>query len=375
MLIDAVKRGRLEYRNSRGRKLKNKYLVIESDDWGSIRQPSIEAWRYQLKNIPETERDPFFYYDALEMNQDMERLFEVLVKYRDCQGNHPIITCDYAVANPDFEKIRKSNFEEYAYEPFTITASAYDGSDNLLQLIREGTSEGIWRPQLHCREHVQISRWMEALRLGDPLIRWAFDNRMISTADVVVPENHYAYMDAFNYRVTDTAIIQTIVEDAVELFASLFGYKSETFVASCYVWNDALEEILSGLGIRWMQGSWYQWIPSETEPGRFIRKKHYNGTNSRYQQYLVRNCIFEHSLFGDDQCVATCLKQIESAFRWNQPAILSSHRVNYMGRLVTANGENGTRLLDELLKEIISRWPGVIFISSDRLINIYSGDE
>ncbi len=38
-----LKRARLDYRNSRGKKLKGRYLVIESDDWGSIRQSSPAA--------------------------------------------------------------------------------------------------------------------------------------------------------------------------------------------------------------------------------------------------------------------------------------------------------------------------------------------
>lgn len=365
---------RLEYRNSLGKKVNGKYLIIESDDWGSIRQPSVDVWKQQLERIPETHNDPFFYYDSLESNRDMERVFDVLSTYKDIDGNHPIITCDYAVANPDFEKIYNSNFQTYYYTPFTKTTTLYSGSSRLIDLCKQGVDYGIWNPQLHCREHVQVKKWMEALRKGHPQVRWAFDHQMISTANVVAPDNHYAYMDAFNYGIDDTDVLQCIVKEAADLFEMLFGYRSKTFVASCYVWNEALEKALITNGIKYMQGGWYQWIPSEENLGYFNKKIHYNGSTSANQHYFVRNCLFEHSLFGDEGCVESCLKEIDSAFRWHQPAIISSHRVNYMSRLVQKNGENGVKLLDDLLKQIVNRWPDVKFISSDRLADIYNAE-
>ena len=371
-LKDTLKSVRLEYRNSKGKKLKHRYIVIESDDWGSIRQPSQEVWRIQVQKSERTLKDPFFHFDAFERNQDMERLFEVLHKYKDCEGNHPIITADYAVANPDFQKIRDGGFQLYQYEQFTETATHYQDSDHLLELCQQGIHEGLWKPQLHCREHVQIRRWMSALQAKDPEIMWAFDHQMISTADAVEDRNHYAYMDAFNYQLKDSECLDTIISEAANIFQSLFGFASRTFVASCYVWNQALEHALNQNGINSMQGSWYQWVPSENEEGAFNRIIHHNGDSSKQELYLVRNCLFEHSLFNDEKCVESCLKQIEVAFRWNQPAVISTHRVNYMGRIVPENGENGIYLLDILLREILIHWPDVLFITSDQLADIYS---
>ena len=215
---------------------------------------------------------------------------------------------------------------------------------------------------------------MSALRANDPEIIWAFDHQMISTADAVEERNHYAYMDAFNYKMKDSNDVHTIVREAVQLFESIFGFSSRTFVASCYVWNQALEYALKQNGISCMQGSWYQWIPSETEAGMFEKKVHYNGNITEGELHLVRNCLFEHSLFGDDSCIDQCLKQIASAFRWGQPAIICSHRVNYMGRIDQSNGDKGLQLLDSLLQQILKLWPDVQFISSDKLYDLYSAE-
>lgn len=369
---EALKSVRSEYRNSCGKKIPGKYVVFESDDWGSIRQSSKQAWQYQMSKSSRTAQDPFFHYDALERDQDLERIFEVLGKYKDRKGNHPIFTADYAVANPDFQKISDSDFQQYNFEIFTETAKRYAGSGNLLPICHQGMKEGLWRPQLHCREHVQINRWMSALRARDPEITWAFVHQMISTANAIEERNHYAYMDAFNYRMQDAEKVRSIIQNAVRLFESLFGFKSQTFVASCYVWNSALENVLSQNEITCMQGSWYQWIPSEDEEGLFTKKLHHNGDRSNEELYLVRNCLFEHSLFGEDNCVENCLKQIETAFRWRQPAIICSHRVNYMGRMIQDNGDAGVALLDRLLQQILKLWPDVEFVSSDTLADIYA---
>lgn len=69
--------------------------------------------------------------------------------------------------------------------------------------------------------------------------------------------------------------------------------------------------------------------------------------------------------------MSTCIRQIESAYRWGQPAIISSHRVNYMSRIDQNNREKHIELLDDLLTEILNRWPDVAFISSDQLANLY----
>ncbi len=371
----AAKWARNEIRNAKGKRLAGKYLVIESDDWGSIRQPSREIYQEQVKRAGKEITDPFFRYDAIEKDEDLESLFSVLERHKDSYGHPAIITADYAVANPNFEEIRKCNFDKYYYESIATTYQNYSGSKNALNLARQGIERQIWKPQLHCREHVQISRWMDALRKNDPEISWAFEHKMVSTENAIAPLNHYGYMDAFDYSRAESKDIEEIIADAVTEFQKLFGYQSKTFVASCYVWNECLEIALQKHGIHSMQGSWYQWIPDETVLGRLTRKNLFMGMSSQYQRYTVRNCLFEPSLFAKKDSVGDCITQIESAFRWGQPAILSSHRVNYMSRIDEENRNRNLQLLDELLDLIKAKWPDIKFISSDALVDLIAEDK
>jgi hypothetical protein len=50
---------------------------------------------------------------------DLKALFEVLHSVNDKNGNPAIITANTIVANPGFDKISDSDYQEYHYEPFT----------------------------------------------------------------------------------------------------------------------------------------------------------------------------------------------------------------------------------------------------------------
>src|SRR3546814_849377 len=112
----------------------------------------------------------FNQYDTLESNTDMEQLFDVLLRHSDQQGRNPVITAMTNVANPDFDKIRKRKHEQYFYEPFVDTLQRYPDHDRVYNLYREGIKQRIFVPEFHGREHVHISRWMDALQGGDPKV-------------------------------------------------------------------------------------------------------------------------------------------------------------------------------------------------------------
>jgi hypothetical protein len=113
------------YINLRGWKTKRKIVVIESDDWGSIRMPSKEVVElFKTKNYP-LEINKFTLFDGLERQVDLEELFKVLESHKDKNGNNPVVTACSVVANPDFEKIKKSNFKEYFFEQLNETYKLY----------------------------------------------------------------------------------------------------------------------------------------------------------------------------------------------------------------------------------------------------------
>ena len=91
--------------NIPGWRTKRHIVVIESDDWGSIRMSSLENFNKMLKAGMREDRNHYNTYDALESNTDLEELYNVLLKFKDSTGRHPVMTGVTVVANPVFDKI------------------------------------------------------------------------------------------------------------------------------------------------------------------------------------------------------------------------------------------------------------------------------
>src|SRR5690606_21128331 len=113
-----------------------------------------------------------------------------------------------------------------------------------------------------------------------------------------------------------------------------------------------------------------QIIPLEGLELRFKKKYHYTGESNEWSmKYLVRNVQFEPVAFSSNKNTAVDLtmKDIHNAFLWNKPAIISTHRVNYIGRINPVNSDENLKLLEKLIKKIVKRYPNVEFMSTDQV--------
>ena len=58
---------------------------------------------------------------------------------------------------------------------------------------------------------------------------------------------------------------------------------------------------------------------------------------------------------------------IKLSFLLHKPAIISTHRLNYVGGIDESNRLNNLAALDSLLREITRKWPDVEFMNSVEL--------
>ena len=63
------------YINALGWRTNQKYLIIESDDWGSISMPSKHVYDELLANGVPVNKSFFSKYDSLESEEDLNELF------------------------------------------------------------------------------------------------------------------------------------------------------------------------------------------------------------------------------------------------------------------------------------------------------------
>jgi hypothetical protein len=355
--------------NVRGFRSRKKILVIESDDWGTVRMRSKEAYDALLKKGYPVNQCGYNRNDSLESNSDLEGLRDMLLSVVNIHGQHPVMTMNVIMTNPDFIKIEKNNFSEYYSEIFTDTLNRYKNSEKVLDLYKEGLNLGIFRPQLHGIEHVNVKRWMKSLQNGDKGIHEAFSWGMFSAHTEINPQYLMEYMDALAPESPeDNQRLKKGIVEAATLFTKVFGYQSKTFIAPCFIWDSSLQPTLSMVGVKGIQGMYYQNQPTYAEP-KYRTIYHYVGQYLGNDQiYIMRNVGFEPALVKTKDWVTSALKEIDIAFTWHKPAIISSHRVNFVGNIHPENREYGLGQLKLLLESVIQKYPDVEFMSSDQLL-------
>ena len=348
---------------------KRKIVVIESDDWGSIRMPSKEILSKLEKKGYIPKNDKYNRFDSLASGEDLINLFEILNSVKDKNDNPAILTANTIVANPDFNKIRDSGFNEYYYELFTDTLKSYPEHSNSFNLWKKGIEESVFYPQFHGRDHVNVNYWFKKLNDNDKLAHIAFENKLLGLRDIKnVNCREYYYMRALDYRnKNDLEFKINSIKEGLQIFNSIFGYSSSSFIAPSYVWDDKIEAVLKENNVNYIQGIRYQKKP-KTGSDKLKNTIHYLGEKNRHKQiYLIRNAFFEPSLVNSNQIVEETLKRIEIAFMWRKPAIIGSHRLNYIGFINKNNRDKNLVLFKKLLTRIIKNWPDVEFMTSDQL--------
>lgn len=347
-------------------KTRKKIIIFESDDWGSIRMPSLEVLDIlKSKGVSNIGNMSYNKVDTLASNDDLELLMDVLSSVKDKNGNPAKITLNCIVANPDFDKIRESGFSEYHYEPFTETLKRYPNHNRSFSLWKEGIKNKLFMPQFHGREHLNFQRWMRLLQSGNRDVRVCFDtyNYAMLNKDTEVFEA-YDVRNEYEYD----EILHSI-KDGLDLFESIFGFRSVSMIAPCYTWDDCIEDCAYEAGVSYIQGGFIQRYSIFQSKKEKDIKGHYLGEqNSNGQFYLTRNCFFEPSqnknLNADD-----CLNRIDKLFKMGLPAIVSCHRLNFIGGLSEKNRDDNLKDFEYLLKTLVGKYPDVEFRSSDKVFD------
>lgn len=347
--------------NRKGNFLKEKLIIIESDDWGAIRTPSKDTITYFEKKGFEIATS-IYKNDSLASQDDLEKLFEVLQTYKGSDGKPAVLTANSIMANPDFAKIKAHDFQHYFWEPFTETFKRYPKHHNNFQLWKEGINNGVFYPQFHGREHLNVKRWMAALQSNNEAIITSFDQQTTYSG-----KQDYSFMEAYDWdNPEDIQQQQTIIAEGLQLFEKHFGYKSKSFIAPCYNWDTKLESFLADQGIEWIQG-----LRSQLQPtgvfDTYESIRHHFGQQQNGLRFNVRNCFFEPSMLPQKDWVNSCLAQIQSAFLFSKPAVICSHRINYVGYINPKNSERGLNDLNQLLRTIVKKWPDARFINTAEL--------
>jgi hypothetical protein len=352
-----------------------KIIVLESDDWGAIRMSGPQAYQaLQKKGLKpgSADEERYLINDGLATAEDLTALIELLDSIKDANQRSAVFTVLGIVANPDFEQIKRDDFQQYSYLTLPETLKRYPKHDGAWEMWKEGITSKVFVPQFHGREHLNVQNWLKALRANESITRDAFDYQIYGISPNK-PINHVSYQAAFDIdEPQELSYLREVLKDGLQLFEQLMGYQAKFFVPTNGPFHNDLQDVLAEMKLPYMGTSKIQHMPIGF--GKTKKVFHYLGQKSAYgQRYLTRNCFFEPSSAEKSDWVDACLKEIAIAFTWKKPAVISTHRVNYIGWLNPANRTKGLQELKRLLTAITRQWPDVEFMTSDQLGDLIAG--
>lgn len=359
-----------DIKNVIGWKTRRKIVVFSVDDYGNVRLASRKA-REDLDRSGMKVISPFDAYDTLETREDLEILYESLSQYRDIHGRSAVFTSFSVPCNIDFDRMAEEAYSHYHSELLPQTfeklsasdPSAYEGAWSLL---KQGMEEGLLVPQYHGREHFNVKIFEDKLKEKDHQLLTSLKNRSLTSLSPS-GKGEPGYTSAFGFwDFSENQRFEHILEDGLDAFEKVYGYRPVHFMPPGGNEHNILHHYSAKLGIRYIDISMVK--REHQGHGRYKTRLYYTGEKkSSGVCYMVRNIVFEPVENRGEDSVNLAMKQIEAAFRWNRPAIISSHRVNFCGHVNPENRVNGITALKDLLKRITERWPDVEFMSADQL--------
>lgn len=348
----------------KGLKTNKKIVVFESDDWGADRNYSKENLDKLLSLYPEFAPDGYQKFDTLESDEDVRELKKVLLSCRGADNSPAVFTLNFATFNLNTEEMKNADLKETKLVPIELYYKEKNGSGKVLAEVADGEYKGCFASELHSREHINSETLIADIKGGNKLVADALDLKIVG-----VNSENYCGMDTLN---TSEENSKAILEDAMEEYEKVFGKVSESYIAPCYTWKPSDEKVLENLGVKYLQGKLFQNLPVGKDKYKKVYHKFGEKSKNANLYYFYRNCFFEPTrdrLKGksDDEILKKTMQEIKLAFRCKKPAVICSHRVNFVSGIAKENRTSNLKLLKELLEKIKQEYPDVIFESSAKM--------
>ena len=297
-------------------------VVFESDDWGLCAWcPDAATWS-ALQDAP-VFRSPVgrrYGGSTLESAEDVRSLTATLAEVRGRDGFPPVWQANTIVANPDYAKVDPDDASgELPLLPLPGLPSRWE-RPGLWDEIGRAIAAGMWWPELHGLHHLPEQAWRDALKSRDEGTRRAFD---VQSPACTAVQNGGEY-DPFE----PAALRERNLALAVRHFETVFGRPPASLCPPDYRWDGFLEVQSEALGIRILQGKSEQHDVFASRLRRAWRRRFWPQFHHR-QLYMPERIAFEPAMEDPRRGVEAVQARVRAAWGRGQPAVVSSHRVNY----------------------------------------------
>ena len=337
-------------------------VVLQSDDWGlrgfvpdQMTLQGLDKAKLGGTHFPE-----IYWQSTLEDSVDVADMMAILLRHRG-RDDQP------AVFQPNMILSKQS----VASSPATAADKDSWQTDprylrpGLDQSIATAIAVGVWQPELHGLHHFDPADRRHALSQDDGDI-----NRAFQLGVLVFPGSHHAYELGPQRSLED---VRDYWDGIDARFEEEYGQPFSSVIAGDYVWEPRHEEYFRELGVRAIQAKSHQRRRDIHGPALWKRlSKAWLRSWDRFTVndivYLDRVALLETAQSSDpEHHRRQCVRDVEVAWQEGRPAIIETHRVNYV--LTDTNSEQkGRTHLDQLLTELDSRKP--LYVSDSELVGM-----
>ncbi len=358
-------RGAVDWRAAR-------VVVFESDDWGLC------GFFPAAGGLPDSARQivgpggfpPAYWSSTLEDSATVADLAATLAGHRGRDGLPPVLQANMIVSalTPPEDPGQAGRRQAWRQTDLPDLPALY-ARRGLWRAVADAIAMGVWRPELHGAFHYDPDRRVAAAASSPAALAIA------QRGTPLFPGSARAW-ELGRWR--PTSELASELDHSLRVFGALFGRQPRSIAAPDYVWDGRCEALWQSRGLRIIQAKREQRGQfSSAGPllerilkaaGRVWDRRAHPG-----RTYLERNCRFEPAQSGDGRTVARCLAAITAAWRRGEPAVVETHRVNFVS-LARGAGAAGRRELAALL-DSLSALPGgpPLYLTDVELAQILRG--
>jgi hypothetical protein len=330
-------------------------VLLQSDDWGRVGLRDANGLEQLRSSGLALGERPYDFY-TLETAEDVRSLSTTLKGHRDSGGRSPCMEMNFIVANLDFARMSVDGFRKVHLLPVAEGFPMGWTRPGLVEAYREGIEDGVFQPALHgtthfCRSAVERNASGEgerasALRIlweaGTPYIHWRMPWIGYEYWDPESPEDE-------RFLAADAQA--EMIEQTIGAFAKLFASLPRSACAPGYRANDDTHRVWAQHGIHVAQNG----------PGVLI-PPHFDRHNVLH---LFRTVEFEPAT-DPAFSVEACLRQAESCFERQIPAIVSLHSINFHSTVRDFRSRT-LEALDEFLTALESKHTNLMYLHDEDL--------
>ncbi|MEE4237369.1 MAG: hypothetical protein V2I51_11675 [Anderseniella sp.] len=304
-------------------------MIIESDDWGA---GPVES-------------------QAAAFNQ----LVDVLTRYRDRDGRHPVMTLALVLAVPDGPAIRRDG----RYHRIALDDPRYAP---VRAAIERGRRAGVFALQLHGLEHYWPANLMSVNESS--VSDWLVAEQPQATEKLPSHlQSRWVDATALPSRPLEREAVASAVAEEVRLFERVFGDKPRVAVPPTFVWTAEVERAWAGEGVEFVVTPGLRsacrnasGLP-DCDSGPFR-----NGEPGEGVTYLVRDDYFEPER---GHRAERALQALAEKTEQGRPCLLETHRSNFIGDESVAG--NALAEIGRLYDQALVGYPDLRFISVEEL--------